>query len=91
MNNNLPEDKTKQHTSDGGYRSVYHKTAVNLPDVFSAQPEITRDTEDVLTISSLLRAVSALLILLTISIGTNVFLSVRKADRIVVDKSSNYN
>ena len=88
MNNNLPEDKTKQQANDGGYRSVYHKTAVNLPDVFSAQPEITRDTEDVLTISSLLRAVSALLILLTISIGTNVFLAVRRADRIVVDKSS---
>ncbi len=88
MNNNLPEDTTEQHISDGGYSPVYHKTAVNVPDVFSAQPEITRDAEDILTISSLLRAVSALLILLTISIGTNVFLAVRRADRIVVDKSS---
>jgi hypothetical protein len=88
MNNNLPEDTTEQHISDGGYSPVYHKTAVNVPDVFSAQPEISRDAEDILTISSLLRAVSALLILLTISIGTNVFLAVRRADRIVVDKSS---
>lgn len=88
MNNNLPEDTTEQQTSDGGYRSVYHKTSVNLPDDFSSQPEINRDAEDILTISSLLRAVSGLLILLTISIGTNVFLAVRRADRIVVDKSS---
>lgn len=88
MNNNLPEDTTEQQTSDGGYRSVYHKTAVNVPDDFSAPSEITRDAEDVITISSLLRAVSALLILLTISTGTNVFLAVRRADRIVVDKSS---
>ncbi len=88
MNNNLSEDTTEQQASEDGYRSVYHKTAVNVSDIFSAQPEITRDAEDVLTISSLLRAVSALLILLTISIGTNVFLAVRRADRIVVDKSS---
>ena len=88
MNNNLPEDTTEQQTSDGGYSPLYHQTAVNLPDNFSAQPEITRDAEDILTISLLLRAVSGLLILLTISIGTNVFLAVRRADRIVVDKSS---
>jgi hypothetical protein len=88
MKNNLPEDSIERHTSDGGYHSVYHETGANLPDDFSARAEIARDAEDVLTISSLLRAVSALLILLTVSTGTNVFLAVRRADRIVVDKSS---
>lgn len=49
---------------------------------------LARDPEDVLTISSLFRAVWILLIMLGLSIGTNVFLAFRKADRIVVDKSS---
>lgn len=88
MNKNLLEESNKQQTSEDGYSSVFHKTTTNLADDFSARAETNRDPEDVLTISSLLRAVSALLILLTISIGTNVFLAVRRADRIVVDKSS---
>jgi hypothetical protein len=49
---------------------------------------LTRDPEDMLTISSLLKAVGVLLITLALSVGINIFLSLRKADRIVVDKSS---
>lgn len=49
---------------------------------------LSRDPEDVVTISSLFKAVWILLLVLTLSIGINVFLSLRKADRIVVDRSS---
>ena len=49
---------------------------------------LTRDPEDIVTISSLFKAVWVLLIILALSIGINIFLSLRKADRIVVDKSS---
>ena len=49
---------------------------------------LTRDPEDIVTISSLFKAVWVLLIVLALSIGINMFLSFRKADRIVVDKSS---
>jgi hypothetical protein len=86
--NNLLEHSTDQHTSDGGYHSVYQGEANNLPFEFSNEPNITRDPDDVLTISSLLRAVGVLLVLLFISLASNVYLSVRRADRIVVDKSS---
>lgn len=88
MNKNLPDESVEQHTSEGGYHSIYHKTTANLPNEFAVSTETTRDPEDILTISSLLRTVSALVILLAISIGTNVFLAVRRADRIIVDKSS---
>lgn len=49
---------------------------------------LTRDPDDIVTISSLFKAVWILLIVLALSVGINVFLSLRKADRIVVDKSS---
>lgn len=49
---------------------------------------LARDPEDVLTISSLFRALWVLLIMLGLSVGTNVFFAFRKADRIVVDRSS---
>ena len=49
---------------------------------------LSRDPEDVLTISSLFKAVWVLLIVLVLSVGINVFLSLRKADRIVIDRSS---
>lgn len=88
MNKNLLDESTEQDISDEGYSSVYHKTTANLPDDFTISQPFARETEDVLTIFSLLRAVAALVILLTVSIGTNVFLAVRKADRIIVDKSS---
>lgn len=87
MNKRESDDSPEQHISDGGYSSVYHKTTNNLPEEFSGI-EITRDPDDALTISSLLRAVWILLAVLTVSFGLNVFLAVRKADRIVVDKTS---
>lgn len=86
--NNLREHSTDEHTSDGGYHSAYQGEANNLPFEFSNEPSITRDPDDILTISSLLRAASVLLVLLFISLASNVYLSVRRADRIVVDKSS---
>ena len=49
---------------------------------------LTRDPEDIVTISSLFKAVWVLLIVLALSVGINVYLSLRKADRIVVDRSS---
>lgn len=49
---------------------------------------IERDPDDVLTISHLLRALSVLVILLFLSCGLNFYLSLRKADLIVVDKTS---
>lgn len=49
---------------------------------------LTRDPEDVVTISSLFRAVWVLFIILTLSVGINVFFAFRKADRIIVDKST---
>jgi hypothetical protein len=77
MKKNSSDDSLEQHISDGGgYSPLYHKTTENLPLDFSGAVEITRDPEDALTISSLLRAVWVLLAVLTISI------------RIVVDKSS---
>lgn len=83
------DDLSEQHISDdGGYSSVYHKTTNNLPEEFSGGVEIMRDPDDALTISSLLRAVWILLAVLAVSFGLNVFLAVRKADRIVVDKTS---
>ena len=88
MNKNIPDNISEQHISDDGYTSVYHKTATDSPIDFFGAAQINRDPEDVLTISSLLRAVWILLLVLTVSIGTNVFLAVRKADRIIVDKSS---
>ena len=86
--NNSRDHSTDQHASDGGYTSVYQDDAKDLPFGFSTEPNITRDPDDVLTISSLLRAASVLLVLLFISLASNVYLSVRRADRIVVDKSS---
>ena len=88
MNKDMSDNSSEQHTSYDGYSFVYHETATDSPIDFSDAAQITRDPEDLLTISSLLRAVWILLLVLTVSIGTNVFLAVRKADRIVVDKSS---
>jgi hypothetical protein len=88
MKKNLPDETSAQYISEDGYHSIYHKTTANLPDEFPALTLFARDAEDILTISSLLRALSALVVLLAVSIGINVFLAVRKADRIIVDKSA---
>lgn len=87
MNKNFNNEEL--HTSDGGgYSSVFHKTTENAALDFAGAVELTRDPEDVLTISSLLRASTVLLFVLAASVAMNVFLAVRRADRIVVDKSS---
>ena len=49
---------------------------------------VERDPEDVLTISHLLRALFVLVIMLFLSTGLNFYLALRKADLIVVDKTS---
>ncbi len=54
----------------------------------AATLSIERDPEDVLTISHLLRALTVLAILLFLSCGLNFYLALRKADLIVVDKTS---
>ena len=93
MNKNFngnPADKSEElHTSDGGgYASVFHKTTENAALDFAGALDVSRDPEDVLTISSLLRAVWVLLFVLAASVAMNVFLAVRRADRIVIDKTS---
>lgn len=55
---------------------------------FSAPVFRERDAEDVLTISQLVRAGFILLGLLFLSLGLNFYFALRKADLIVVDKSS---
>jgi hypothetical protein len=56
---------------------------------FSAPPAFNeRDAEDVLTISQLVRAGFILLGLLFLSLGLNFYFALRKADLIVVDKTS---
>lgn len=55
------------------------------PDAFVS---VERDPEDVLTISSLLRVSLVLVVLLFLSTGLNFYLALRKADLIVVDKTS---
>ncbi|MDQ3751222.1 MAG: hypothetical protein M3367_19725 [Acidobacteriota bacterium] len=54
----------------------------------AALVSLERDPEDVLTISHLLRALFVLVIMLFLSIGLNFYLALRKADLIVVDKTS---
>lgn len=55
------------------------------PDAFAY---LERDPEDVLTISHLLRVSLILVVLLFLSTGLNFYLALRKADLIVVDKTS---
>lgn len=89
MKKTLPGNNSKAvEIDDEGYSSVFHNTTENLPIDFSGAAVVNRDPEDVLTISSLFRAVWILLLLLTASVGTNIFLATRRADRIVVDKTS---
>lgn len=46
------------------------------------------DPLDAVTISGLVRTIGALVVLLAVSVGVNVHLVIRKADRIVVDRTS---
>ncbi len=58
-------------------------------DLAPVQPTyLTRDPDDLVTISTLFKALWALLFALVLSAGINTFLVFRKADRIVVDRST---
>lgn len=81
MKQNLSESILSQHGDGEGNRA-------ELADRVEKSMYLARDPEDVLTISSLFRAVWVLLFILSLSVGTNIFFAFRKADRIVVDRTS---
>ncbi|MEP7077325.1 MAG: hypothetical protein ABI878_16085 [Acidobacteriota bacterium] len=72
----MKEENTKSFASDAE------------ADILQSPFYFTRDPDDIVTISSLFKAVWVLIIIIALSVGINIFLSLRKADRIVVDKSS---
>lgn len=72
----MKEETTRSNVSD------------TATDILPSPFYLTRDPDDVVTISSLFKTVWVLLIVLALSVGINIFLSLRKADRIVIDKSS---
>lgn len=76
----MPFDKQKQTEDISG-----EKEREFAADAFFS---VERDSEDVLTISQLLRLVLVLVVLLFLSCGLNFYLVFRKADLVVVDKTS---
>jgi len=81
MNQNLSVENLSQ--SENGEES-----RADIAEKGESHVYVGRDPEDVLTISSLFRAVWVLLLILCLTVGTNIFFAFRKADRIVVDKST---
>lgn len=81
MKQNLSENILTQRDDGEGIQA-------DLADKTETSLYLARDPEDVLSISSLFRAVWVLLLILALSVGTNIFFAFRKADRIVVDKTS---
>ena len=81
MKQNLSGNNLSQNENGEGNQA-------DLPEKGESHVYVGRDPEDVLTISSLFRAVWVLLLILSLSVGTNIFFAFRKADRIVVDRSS---
>lgn len=69
-----------------------NETKIELPETsdenVGAPTYLTRDPDDIVTISSLFKILWVVLFALVLSAGVNMFLIFRKADRIVVDKSS---
>ncbi len=69
-----------------------NETKIETPDtgkmVNGSPTYLTRDPDDIVTIASLLKILGVLLFALVLSGCVNMFLIFRKADRIVVDKSS---
>ena len=69
-----------------------NETKIEPPDsgnmVNGSPTYLTRDPDDIVTIASLLKILGVLLFALVLSGCVNMFLIFRKADRIVVDKSS---
>jgi hypothetical protein len=81
MKQNLSAENLSQSEDREGSRA-------DIAEKGESHVYVGRDPEDVLTISSLFRAVWVLLLILSLSVGTNIFFAFRKADRIVVDRSS---
>ena len=88
MNQNLTAADAAFHTNGQKTFSSAAPEDTDASNEFIQSVAAYRDPEDVLTISSLFRAVWVLLFVLTASVLMNVFLATRRADRIVVDKSS---
>lgn len=69
-----------------------NESKIELPEAsdenVGAPTYLTRDPDDIVTISSLFKILWVLLFALVLSAGVNTFLIFRKADRIVIDKSS---
>jgi len=69
-----------------------NETKIESPDAASSPADaltyLTRDPDDIVTIASLLKILGVLLFAVLLSGCVNMFLIFRKADRIVVDKSS---
>ena len=69
-----------------------NETKIESPDALSTEANaltyLTRDPDDIVTIASLLKILGVLLFALVLSGCVNMFLIFRKADRIVVDRSS---
>lgn len=65
-----------------------HELVSGVRDTMIAPTYLTRDPGDIVTIRNLFKALWAVLIALLLSAGVNTFLILRKADRIIVDKSS---
>lgn len=65
-----------------------HELASGVRDNMIAPTYLTRDPGDIITIRNLFKALCAVLFALLLSGGVNTFLIFRKADRIIVDKSS---
>ena len=84
MKQNLSDDNLKREEN----REEGRRATCGTAESPHGTTYLARDPEDVLTISSLFRAVWVLLIILGLSVGSNVFFALRKADRIVVDRSS---
>jgi hypothetical protein len=75
----------------------YNSQLVNFGEPDAAQSAVAdnfapvsveRDPEDVVTIAHLLRALFLLVVMLAASVGLNIYFALRKADLVVVDKSS---
>lgn len=88
MNTNAVSASTELNDFAASASFASNKTNENANFNFDRAISVDRDPDDVTTISSLLKIALVLLVALTGSVALNIYLSLRKADRIVVDKTS---
>lgn len=90
MNDISTNESVTGYGENAGVSSIYVPETGDVTPAASCVAGLgfVRDPADSLTISSLLRALVVLLAALTASVGINVYLSLRRADRIVIDKAS---